>query len=155
MPERSGFELNITVGDSSFQASGDADVVMKALGEFKSLVGDAPKVKRETKKTPDESDDQAGDGKSIVLPLFIKERNPKGNPLTATAIVAWAQLHGGKPQGVTASEALALWKTTSMKAPGNLPRDLTSAAKDGLLEKKGRTYTVTGHGKTQLGLPTH
>lgn len=156
MPDSGSFELNITVGDSTFQASGNADVVMKALSEFKGLLAGTPTVKRQAKKTAaDDIGDEGDGGKSIVLPLFIKERNPKGNLLTATAIVAWAQLHGNKPQGVTPAEALALWKTTSMKAPGNLPRDLTSAAKDGLLEKKGRVYTVTGHGKTQLGLPTH
>lgn len=158
MPDSGSFELNITVGDSTFQASGNADVVMKALAEFKGLLADAPKAKRPSKTTTveeDSADDTPADGKTLDLPLFLKEKNPRGNPLIATAIVAWAELHDGKTGGISAADALRLWKTTSMKAPGNLARDMASAAKEGLLEKSGRTYTVTGHGKTQLGLPTH
>jgi hypothetical protein len=156
MSASGALELSITLGDATFTASGSSDIVMSALTEFKAMLGDTPSAKREARKPHTEGEETNGkQEKKTVLPLFIKDRNPKGNPLTATAIVAWAQLHGDRPDGITAAEALKLWKTTSMKPPGNLSRDMASAAKDGLLEKKGPTYTTTGHGKTQLGLSTH
>lgn len=156
MPESGALELSITLGDATFTASGSSDIVMSALSEFKAMLGDVPRAKRDARKTHAGAEEPSGGGeKKVVLPLFVKERNPKGNPLTATAIVAWAQIYGDRADGITAAEALKLWKTTSMKPPGNLSRDMASAAKEGLLEKKGTTYTVTGHGKTQLGLSTH
>lgn len=159
MADSGSLELNVTLGDATFQASGASEVVMNALAEFKALVGQTPpSIKRKTKDA--DADNRAKgegpeEGKKLVLPLFLKEKNPRGNPLTATAIVAWAEVHDGKTDGITAAEALRLWKSTSMKPPGNLARDMASAAKEGLLDKSGRTYTLTGHGKTQLGLPTH
>jgi len=153
------FELSITLGDAAFQAAGSQEVVMKALGEFKGMLGDGPPSKRARKKPVDDQEQSGVNGEDDtgrkVLPLFLKDVNPKGNALVATAIVAWAELHDGKSGGISPAEGLRLWKKTSMKAPGNLARDMASAAKDGLLEKTGKNYTVTGHGKTQLGLPTH
>ena len=56
-------DLNISVGDSAFHAQGEADVVMKALAEFKALVEAAPKTKRQvasSEEKQDGKDDGAG-----------------------------------------------------------------------------------------------
>jgi hypothetical protein len=145
------FELNITVGAASFSGSGEVDRVMTALEKFTELLGGAPP---EIASGNGSGAEGGHGGQKAPLPVFLKEKNPQGNPLTATAIVAWAEYNEGK-EALTASEIKDHWKKTSLKAPGNLSRDVGGAVKDGLLEKHGGGYRATGHGKSRLGLDTH
>jgi hypothetical protein len=84
--------------------------------------------------------------------VFLRSRTLKGNAQTAAAIVAWAQKYDGKTQGVTNGDIAAYWRGTARKEPGNLPRDLSSGVKAGLLHREHGRYTVTGYGKQSIGL---
>jgi hypothetical protein len=163
MTEQERFELNIAIGSATFNAVGDAERVMAALEEFAELMQKVPDLGGgadggdHSEEAPPPAEQTGGGssvGQKMVLPLFLREKNPSGNPMVATAIVAWAEVHDGKA-GLTAPQARALWRGTSLRAPGNLNRDMEMAVRQGLLHKEGNSYSVTGHGKEKLGLLTH
>jgi hypothetical protein len=155
--EQEHLDLSVTLRGASFTGAGPADRVMAALEKFSELVASASlDVVDESSEEPEgepaaEVKPAAADEKE-PLPVFLKSKTLKGNVEAAAAIVAWAQKHDGKTQGVKSAEIAAYWRGTSLKEPGNLGRDLGNAIKAGLLHREGGRYTVTGFGKTSIGL---
>lgn len=153
----SQLDLSITVGGASFSGAGDPERVMAALERFSELVtsvgGVDVDVAPEPRQEPPGRDKAKGNSsaKKAVLPIFLQERNPKGNPQIATAIVAWAELHDGKAR-LAAPRVRELWRKTTFRAPGNVNRDLEKAVQQGYLHRDGSEYSATGYGKTTLGL---
>lgn len=151
------FQLSVRLGEAEFNASGATDRVMAAFEKFEALLDGSPPSTSPTKgktgqSVPPKAPVLKTGSDKPVLPVFLKELNPKGNRLVATAIVAWGQLHDGRP-GLKASEVRELWRKTNFKAPGNINRDMEKAASEGYLHRAGNDYTVTGFGKTTLGIP--
>jgi hypothetical protein len=154
--EGNSLDLSITLGGTSFQASGPAAVVMKALEEFKGMASLAPVEEGEPEaRTPGNGTASAKPQKSSVskvpLPQFLASDQIKGNPKIATAIVAWAAAHENKAS-LTIGDIRQYWKKTTVKAPSNLPRDLTSAEKNGWLDREGKSFSVNGYGRKAIGL---
>jgi hypothetical protein len=150
-------ELSVTLGGASFTGTGPADQVMTALEKFSELVVNAD-VDILAEGTGGEEGEPAAEVKPAApdekepLPVFLKSKKLKGNVETATAIAAWAQKHDGKTEGVRNGEIAAYWRTTNLREPGNLGRDLGNAIKAGLLHREAGRYTVTGFGKESIGL---
>jgi hypothetical protein len=155
MADTNGFELNITVGDSSFQASGEADLVMKALAEFKTLVADTPAPKRKpVEKAPPPGGGQgtgaggAGSGEKVPIAIFLRRSWPN-QAAQATAIFAWAKRFDGKEK-LKPGEMEAYWKKVAKK-PGNPTAVCQRAEKEGWLSAEGGGYySITGHGETMV-----
>jgi hypothetical protein len=151
-------EISIGLGPATFSAAGEASVVMDALEKFTSLAQgaeltlDEPEAAGGSEGEPAAPVKPATTQEKQVLPEFLSGRSLKGNAEVATAIVAWAQKYDGKPMGLRRSEIAGNWRNTRVKEPGNLGRDLGTAIKAGLLHREGGQYTVTGFGKTTIGL---
>lgn|GEM_PF-5967787 len=151
-------DLTITLGAASFAGTGPAEQVMAALERFSDLIAsadidvlDEPPA-GEAQGEPAADVEPAPPGEKEVLPVFLKGRTLKGNIETAAAIVAWAQKHDGKADGIKPADVATYWRGTNIKEPGNLRRDLRSAVKAGLLHSSNGQYTVTGFGKKTIGL---
>lgn len=156
MPEdsSSNLSLSITFGSASFEATGPAQLVMKALEEFKALASAAPAAPATpaaTGETSAATGPQSSAASRVPLPQFLSSKAISGNAKIATAIVAWAADHENK-SSLTSAEIKGYWKDTTVKVPGNLARDIDSAKKQGWLTVEGRGYAVTGFGRTAIGL---
>ena len=159
MDEQKGtFELAVTLGNSSFSASGDPDLVLRMFGEFKELAAATPDPpSRAERREPTESAKPSGGGSTVDttnLPLkpFLSRLELRGNRERATAMIAWSAESGGAKQ-LTITQINELWKKTSFKAPsnlGNLGRDVRSAAKEGWLDSEGtgkdEVFSINGYG---------
>lgn len=147
--------LSITLGGASFEAAGPANLVMQVLEEFKTLVSTAPAMAGAAPagaaNPGTATGPQTSAASKIPLPQFLSSKAISGNAKIATAIVAWAADHENK-SSLSASEIKSYWKNTTVKVPGNLTRDIDSAKKQGWLTAEGRTYVVTGFGRTAIGL---
>lgn len=138
----SSFALSVTIGDDSFSASGNHDLVLKAFEDFKVLTGqsgtpDAPEQKAASRPKAKLRASKAGG--DMTLPAFLARLTIKGGAQTGAAIVAWSAHHADNDK-LTPTEVQALWKQTKYKVPsslGNLTRDLNNAVKQGLLRKEG------------------
>lgn len=154
--EAEHLDLSVTVGGASFTGAGAPEHVMTALEKFTELVASTdPDLVQES--TGDEGQPAAEvkpatPGEKEPLPVFLKSRTLKGNAEAATAIVAWAQKHDGKTDGLKRADIATYWRGTNLKEPGNLGRDLGSAIRAGLLHRESGRYTVTGFGKKSIGL---
>jgi hypothetical protein len=152
------FELSITLGRASFTAAGEARLVMEALEKFSALVeapepaGGEEEGGEEGEGAPAAPVKRASKGEKQPLPVFLDGRKLKNNQEFAAAIVAWAQKYNGKASGIKPADIATYWRGTKQKEPGNLRRDLGDAVKAGLLHREGGFYTVTGFGKTTIGL---
>jgi hypothetical protein len=152
------FNLSVTIGDAAFTASGAPDLVMQAFGDFKLLV-ESPRAKRTVqerdKEQPDAADGEAPTGpkqsEATDKPLPQVVAAIKGNAKVATAIVAWAADHEDK-SSLTVSEIKGYWRRTNLRVPANPNRDVEKAAKEGWLHRDDSNYTVTGFGRTEVGL---
>lgn len=163
-------DLSLTIGESSFSGSGKSDVVMSALERFLGAVGEddsavsptvekpvKPPAKRQTKRRT--SNAQAPNGSSATpiqvvkepLPALLKKLDLRGNKKIGTAVVAWAAVNDGKSV-CSVAEVRGYWRRTPLKAPANLNRDLEDAAKAGWLNKTDDGYSLTGFGKSEVGL---
>jgi hypothetical protein len=145
-------DLNITVGDSVFHAQGEAQDVMKALGEFKALLEGAPKPRRQ-QAPPDEKQEGNGGGAPGTdqpLSVFVK-RNWPGQAEKATAIVMWATHHDNK-DALKPGEIEDYWrKTSGIKVPANSTAACQAAEKKGWLHNEGGgRYSVNGHGEEMV-----
>lgn len=151
-------ELTITLGSASFTGGGPADQVMAALDKFSELVTTADFDALVESDPESEEGEPAADvtpaepGEEEILPLFLRKRTLRGHTQTATAIIAWAQKHGGKSDGLRPAELARYWRDTNLREPGNINRDLRKAVRAGLLHRNGGRYTVTGFGKSTIGL---
>lgn len=146
------FELSVALGDSSFRAAGSPGLVTEAFEEFQKLLQQSsarPPASVAGNTTAPKSN--GGSSGKVSLPQLIKERGFKKNAEIAAAIVIWASDHDGKPS-LTAPEIRTLWKGTPIKPPGNVNRDVETAAKQGWLEKNGRGYAPSAYGRAELGL---
>jgi hypothetical protein len=145
-------DLNISVGDSAFHAQGEADVVMKALAEFKALVEAAPKTKRQvasSEEKQDGKDDGGASGTDQPLSVFVKRSWP-GQAEKATAIVMWAKHHENK-DALKPSEIEDYWRKTPGKVPANMTAACKAAEKQGWLHNEGGgRYSITGHGEEMV-----
>jgi hypothetical protein len=158
MAQIDSFELRMTLGNASFEASGPVDAVMTAFEEFKGLLGTKPPA---PENVPTQHEPPAGNGSSTPtttatteLPLaqFVGRDEIKSNAQIATAIVAWAADREDKVS-LTASEIRDRWRQkTSIKLPQNLPRDIKSAVRKGWLEKDGDAFSASGYGRREIGL---
>jgi hypothetical protein len=149
--------ISVSVGTASFSGEGPADRVMAALEKFTDLIAtadldSAPEFPADEEGAPPAAVKPAKTGEKEPLPVFLKSKTLSGNIEVATAIVAWAQKHDGKSDGIKTGEIATYWRGTKLKEPGNLTRDLGNAIKAGMLHRESGRYTVTGFGKTSIGL---
>jgi hypothetical protein len=158
--DRAPFELSVTLGDASFSASGEADLVLRKFAEFKALASPsgAPtaakprKVIAQAEPTPDVSPDVKS---PTTLPLkpFLSRHKLRGNKEKAAAVLAWSAESGEKHK-LTFAELETLWKRTGFKTPTNLTRDVRAAAKEGWLESEGagkdEVFFIAGYGEGVL-----
>ena len=146
------FDLSITLGDATFQASGESTLVMKALGEFKALVEAGPKPRRQAAPKNGRPDDASGgEAADISEPLAVfAKRNWSNQAAKATAIVMWAKKNENK-NALKPSEIETRWRKTSGKVPANLPQVCKTAETSGWLHNEGKgQYAVTGHGEEMV-----
>jgi hypothetical protein len=151
------FNLSVTIGDATFTASGAPDLVMQAFGDFKTLLESPPagSTRKSPAKTPKHTDGEAPTGpkqsEATDKPLPRVVAGLTGNATIATAIVAWAADHESKPS-LTVQDIERYWRRTDLKVPRNPHRDVESAAKRGWLHREDNSYSVTGFGRTEVGL---
>lgn len=146
-------EITLSLGDASFQASGNGDRVMAALNEFKLLLDSSPQPKRETKPKDGNGGGGGGGGggdtKGTPLGVFTN-RSWENQGAKATAIVLWARDNEQKAS-LTPNEVVAYWRKTAGKTPGNPTQVCQSAEKKGWLHNEGGgRYSVTGHGEEMV-----
>lgn len=147
MSDAGSFELNITLGDSAFQASGDSNVVMKALAEFKGMVGETPPAQRHRDKG-EGAGKEPDPNKKIPLGTFMKRTFPK-QAANATAIITWAKRHDGKAS-LKPSQVEGYWKKLGKK-PGNISQVCINAEGEGWLHNDGGgLYSVTEDGEAMV-----
>jgi hypothetical protein len=163
--EQSGMlELSITVGGSSFSASGETSVVLDAYADFKEFVrsvstAPAPEplpaseevVQADEGSAPEASGPQAIKAPtSLPLKPYLDRLKLRGNKEKATAIIAWSG-ESGEKASLTVEEVEKLWKNTSFKVPKNLARDIGKAESEGWLDSQGkrgsRTHSISGYGE--------
>jgi len=144
-------DLSVGIGDATFTASGPADLVMKALADFRELVASTP-TKRQARDKEGLSKEKVTPGDGTDLPdtdkplaTFVK-RKWENQAAKATAIVLWAREREGK-QSLKPSEIEAYWRKTSGSAVKNPSQVCTDAVKKGWLHNEGNgTYSVTQPG---------
>jgi hypothetical protein len=165
-PQSRSLELSVTLGEASFSASGDTEVVLKTFADFKEWATASPSESPGTPKRtkPKFEGGNGGDpGKdekpvlaaktSLPLKPYVDRFTLKNNRMKGTAILAWSAESGGKAQ-LTAAGVLDLWKKTGFRAPsnlGNLGRDLRDAATEGWLDLHGtgrdQTFSINTYGE--------
>lgn len=155
MPEET-FSVAITLGTASFEASGQVEFVMQALDVFKSMASSP--LPSETEEVPGAAGDgaaptapQQSAASKVPLPQFLASDAIKGNAKIAAAIVAWAADHENKA-ALTAPDIKRYWRNTNVKIPANINRDVDGAQKHGWLSKDHNSYSITGFGRTAIGL---
>jgi hypothetical protein len=150
MAAQGGKELEVSVrfGDATFTASGPADLVMRALGDFREMVAATPpKPERRAKGDELKVDSDSAEVPSIDKPLatFVR-RNWSNQAAKATAIVLWARERDEKA-ALKPSEVESYWRKTSGSAVKNPSQVCADAVKKGWLHNEGNgTYSVTQPG---------
>lgn len=168
MPKSSAaLELSVTIGGSSFSASGEASAVLEAYEDFKTLaaLGSTTAGTSASEGTREDGDTQtaAGTGASAsahqvkaptTLPLkpYLDRLKLRGNKEKATAIIAWSA-ERGNATALTVADIAQLWRSTPYKPPSNLPRDVRTAVGEGWLDTGGKpgspqaTFSINGFGE--------
>jgi hypothetical protein len=152
-PSDPPFEFTASFDGLSFSASGDKASVFKAWNEFleNAVIRERSSV---TTPTGRNADSKLAQQRSGIEPLTVfLERAGKtdSNPKIATVIVLWAKRHEQREQ-IGPNEVKELWRRTKYKVPGNVPRELASAVKEGWLDRAGGgKYQITGHGEEFIG----
>jgi hypothetical protein len=144
------FELNLTAGDVSFHATGEAAAVMKAFAEFKNFANAQPRSRTTASSAVANGPEAASDVISDVpLPIFVKRSWPS-QAAKATAIVMWAKYREDRA-GLKPGDIEAYWRRTPGKAPANPSQVCASAVAQGWLHSEGSAvYSVTGHGEAMV-----
>lgn len=170
MTDSSRFRLDVSFGEASFSAEGEASLVLEAFATFRedlsSRVGARTPIR--VKATPPPADegslgpDDAAEGpdpgsafaKGTPLSAFLKEKEPEGNDEVAAAMAVWANANQGTTE-FTASVMEDLWSRSGRKKPRNISRDLKKAAQEGWLDQASRgKYTLPSYGINFVrGLP--
>ena len=149
------FHFEVSFDGPSFSAAGDADFVFKAWGDFleKVVAGNHDKPKQpNSDHSNGHREAPARDETREPLSVFL-DRTGKtdSNPKIATAIVLWTKQHEQKEE-IGPNEVKELWRRTKCKVPGNVPRELGKAVKEGWLDRVGEgRYRMTGHGEEFIG----
>jgi len=73
-------DVSVSVGDAMFTASGPADVVMRALADFRELVGAATPPKRERREKEPKDGAGVADIPDIDQPLATFRQEEVGEP---------------------------------------------------------------------------
>jgi hypothetical protein len=158
---KSELRFAVALGDLSFSAEGDRDAVFAAWKEFlanaavrtKSAGSAAPPATANTPPSP------AGNSRGVQtdsteepLNLFLERTGrSSSNPQIATAIVLWAK-RTKRLDEIEPSDVKEFWRDTKHKVPGNVPRELATAVKEGWLTRAGGgRYRITGHGESFIG----
>jgi hypothetical protein len=151
--------FEVSFDDLSFIADGDRDSVFTAWKEFlqhiaanrrtKLLASPSTSLKATTQtpaSTPSQSDEEP-------LNLFLERTGRTvSNPQIGTAIVLWAKRWRGLEE-LEPNQVKDFWRNTKHKVPGNVPRELGTAVKEGWLSRAGAgRYRITGHGESFIGV---
>jgi hypothetical protein len=158
------FRLEVSLGDASFSAEGESQLVFQAFETFRGELRAPGKNSREDQKPKDlEVEEDAGDGgkdeksgnepdphaafaKGTPLPVFLKENGPKTNPSAVAVMAVWANANQGTTE-FTTDVIEELWKRSGRKKAGNLARDIGDAANSGWLDRASRgKYTLPSYG---------
>jgi hypothetical protein len=153
-PEDRPFQFSASFDGLSFSASGDKTSVFKAWNEFLENAVSHERPKTTTPVASNATDKQPEKRSAGVEPLSVfLERAGKtdSNPKIATAIVLWSRRHEQR-QEIGPNDVKELWRKTKYKVPGNVPRELANAVKEGWLDRAGGgKYQITGHGEEFIG----
>jgi hypothetical protein len=152
----------VTYGDASFSAEGGADMVLRAFAAFKETVriprgegaaqgkASATRVEAPAERVEspvDEGKPTAGD---LPLPVFLDNHRLTTNAHVALGITGWASRVRNESE-MTVDSIAKYWRTSGRKTPGNLSRDLSTAAKEGWIERRSQgKYAITSYGERSL-----
>jgi hypothetical protein len=154
------FNLSISLGESSFTASGSPELVLSAWNEFKTMVQEPPPAQDTTNGKKRERDPGSGDKRAagrrnedgadrVPLPVFMKSRKWDNMAEYATGIFVWAKRHDDKEQ-MKPGDMVTYWKKVAKK-PGRPANVCAAAAREGWLESAGSgNYAVVGHGEQMV-----
>ena len=151
--------LDMTFGDVTFSADGEADAVLQALESFKQHDAThhrqrpAPKPAVEATAKDDSSDGQeggnGGEGKGMPLPAYLKLFQAT-NPEATTVLAVWASRNEGTTE-FTVPVMDKLWAKSGRKAPKSVAMELTRAANAGWLQKTTRgKFELVHYGTTHV-----
>ncbi|MBP1137337.1 hypothetical protein JOE31_003569 [Arthrobacter sp. PvP023] len=155
------FNLDVTLGQASFSASGSSEDVLNAFADFQELIASPPlqNIGSSSDGASRASDDellpivpplQGGDAEDERVPLrvFLDAKVlPRGNSVIALGIATWAKRYDNTYE-VDAETMKQLWRISGKKIPTNIPRDLNTAASEGWLERRGKgSFSVTSYGE--------
>jgi hypothetical protein len=154
-PMTDSLTLSITIGDTSFEAGGPPDLVMRALSEFEKMANGHTSEPRhrngvEQKGAPAKRSASPADNSGDKIPFGVfMQRKFNNQADRATAIFVWAKRNGGKDM-LKPGEMGTLWKKIAKK-PSNPTAVCQRAEKQGWLEGVGGgAYAVTGHGEKMV-----
>lgn len=157
----------MTIGNASFSASGQTQVVLDAYADFKELIGpdgalspDPPSTKTARSRQPSSrttpepestvTSEEVKAPTSLPLKPYLGRLKLPGNKEKATAVLAWSAESGGEAQ-LTIAEIEALMKKGGFKAPKNLSRDVRKAETEGWLDSTGTgpsaKFFINGYGE--------
>jgi hypothetical protein len=151
--------FEVSFDELSFIADGDRDSVFTAWKEFlqhvaanrstKPLASSSASLKATT-QTPASTTSAQSDEEPLNLFLERTGRTDS-NPQIGTAIVLWAKRCRGLEE-LEPNQVKEFWRNTKHKVPGNVPRELGTAVKEGWLSRAGAgRYRITGHGESFIG----
>jgi hypothetical protein len=152
--------FEVSFDEMSFVADGDRDSVFTAWKEFLQNVA----AHRGTKPLPNSSAPLGAtthiprstpptQGGEEPLNLFLERAGKTdSNPQIGTAIVLWAKRCRSLEE-LEPNQVKDFWRDTKKKVPGNVPRELGKAVKEGWLSRAGvGRYRITGHGESFVGV---
>lgn len=145
--------MEIRVGGFQFVGVGPRDAVFEAYERFKKdldLFLDRGNHERPVSDVTLDTTGTAPTDEAVPLPVFLKERNLDTNALKAAAILVWADRYQGRTK-LSPSEVEDYWKRTPFRLPGNMARDLATAATQGWVRQEGHgEYSPTGYGAREI-----
>lgn len=158
--------LDVSVGRSSFSASGLSTHVLEAFSDFQNLIrtpmppdlvrqGDEPEPawkedqRDDARSTTNQLSDAPDPGMRVPLRVFLDAKElPRGNAAVALGIAVWAKRYDNA-SAIDADTAKVYWRDSGRKIPANIGRDLGTAASEGWLERlatRGQ-FSVTSYGE--------
>jgi hypothetical protein len=153
------FRLEVSRGEDSFSAEGDAKLVMEAYGQFREdvLVGTTNKTTRSVSNGDSGRKEKKGNTSSkptttdnLPLPAFVKAHPPKNLAESVAVLATWANLNDGTTE-FTKPTIESLWKRSALRKAGNIHQAMIDAAKEGWLEKSGRgKYEISSYGTAHV-----
>jgi hypothetical protein len=158
-PSTQSLRFEVSFDELSFIADGDRDSVFAAWKEFLQHVAANRRAKplassallKTTTQTP--ASTPSGQSDEEPLNLFLERAGrTDSNPQIGAAIVLWAKRWRGLEE-LEPNQVKEFWRNTKHKVPGNVPRELGTAVKEGWLSRAGTgRYRITGHGESFIGV---